>query len=273
MDGGRTQGNGQAQERNEYWYRGRPDTSKNYKKVEYESPSVGGFEVIMEGKEMNRQLGWYKYLVYNKGTFGSLFTLMHLPFMLAFLSLVIIGTAALRVVDHMILGLSLAIVFLLLYGEHMLDDTTKAGKPWKTVFSDTALVSAGSFMFMLALLTGIHAGRILGSLFPGAAVGTGILFCTLYGLEFQSFHTTGFGALGMAAIPVSSYYAQVLALGLEASPVILIGLGVFGFGYGYVMLALYEHTKTQEYKIAWKLLGLQLILIYALAGTLSLERI
>ncbi|NJD78160.1 MAG: hypothetical protein FIB08_13900 [Candidatus Methanoperedens sp.] len=227
----------------------------------------------MKGKEMNRQLEWYKYLVYNKSAFGSLFTLMHLPFMLAFLPLVITGTAAFRVVDRTVLGLSLVVVFLLLYGEHMLDDTTRAGKPWRTVFSDAALVSAGCFVFILALLTGIYAGRILGSLFPGAAVGTGILFCTLYGLEFQRFHTVEFGALGMAAIPVSSYYVQVLALGLEANPFVIIGLSAFGFGYGYVMLALYEHTKTQEYQISWKLLGLQLILIYALAGTLSLGRI
>ncbi len=222
---------------------------------------------------MNRQLEWYKYLVYHKSVFGSLFTLIHLPFMLAFLSLVIIGAATFRIVDRTILGLSLVAVSLLLYGEHMLDDTTKAGKPWKTVFNDITLVSAGCFMFMLALLTGIYAGRILGSLFPGAAVGAGILFCTLYGLEFQSFHTIEFGALGMAAVPVSSYLAQVLALGLKANPIVIIGLGIFGFGYGYMMLALYEYTKTQEYKIAWKLLGLQFILIYALAGTLSMERI
>ena len=220
---------------------------------------------------MNRQLEWYKYLVYNKSTFGSLFTLIHLPFMLAFLSLVIVGTVAFRVVDSTVLGLSLIVVSLLLYGEHMLDDTTRAGKPWKTVFGDAALVSASFFVFILALLAGIYANHILGSLFPGAAVGTGILFCALYGLEFRSFHTTEFGALGMATIPVSSYLAQVLALGLEANPIVIIGLGVFGFSYGYVMLELYEYTKTQEYKIAWKLLGLQFILIYALAGTISLS--
>ncbi|MFZ3168605.1 MAG: hypothetical protein WA130_13395 [Candidatus Methanoperedens sp.] len=220
---------------------------------------------------MNRQLEWYKYLVYNKSTLGSLFTLMHLPFMLAFLSLVIVGAAAFQVVDTKVLGLSLAAVSLLLYGEHMLDDTTRAGKPWKTVFNDATLLSSSCFVFILALSTGIYANRILGSLFPGAAVGIGILFCTLYGLEFGSFHTIEFGALGMATVPVSSYLAQVLALGLEANPIVIIGLGVFGFGYGYVMLALYEYTKTQEYKIAWKLLGLQFVLIYALAGTLSLS--
>lgn len=227
----------------------------------------------MEGEEINRQLEWYKYLVYNKSTVGSLFTLIHLPFMLAFLSLVIIGTSAFRAVDNAVLGLSLAVVSLLLYGEHMFDDTTRAGKPWKTVFGDAALISAGCFAFILALLTGIYANRMLGSLFPGMAVGIGILFCTLYGLEFRRFHTIGFGALGMATIPVSSYLAQALALGLEANLIVITGLGVFGFGYGYVMLALYEHTKTQEYQISWKLLGLQLILIYALAGTLSLGRI
>lgn len=221
---------------------------------------------------MNRQLEWYKYLVYNKSTVGSLFTLIHLPFMLAFLSLVIIGAAAFRVVDSTVLGLSLAAVSLLLYGEHMLDDTTRAGKPWKTVFSDAALISVSCFVFILALLTGIYANRMLASLFPGAAVGTGILFCTLYGLEFRSFHTIEFGAMGMATIPVFSYLAQVLALEREANPLVIIGLGVFGFVYGYVMLALYEYTKTQEYKIAWKLLGLQFVLIYALAGTLSLSQ-
>ncbi|VVB52658.1 Uncharacterised protein [uncultured archaeon] len=189
---------------------------------------------------MNRQLEWYKYLVYNKSIIGSLFTLMHLPFMLAFLSLVIIGTAAFKVVDSTVLGLSLASVSLLLYGEHMLDDTTRAGKPWKTVFNDAALVSTSCFVFILALSTGIYANRILGSLFPGAAVGIGILFCTLYGLEFRNFHTIEFGALCMATIPVSSYLAQVLTLGLEANPIVIIGLGVFGFGYGYVLRAYFE---------------------------------
>lgn len=224
-------------------------------------------------KKLNRQLEWYKYLVYNKSALGSLFTLVHLPFMLAFLSLVIVGTAAFQIIDRTVLDLSLVVVSLLLYGEHMLDDTTKAGKPWQTVFGDAALVSAGCFVFILALLIGIYADRVLGSIFPGIAVGTGILFCILYGLEFQSFHSMEFGALGMAAIPVSSYLAQVLALRSEANLIVITGLGIFGFGYGYVMLALYEHTKTQEYKIAWKLLGLQFILIYALASVLSLGRI
>ncbi len=222
---------------------------------------------------MNRQLEWYRYLVYNKSVPGSLFTLIHMPFMLAFLSLVVVGTAALQVIDCAVLVLSLAVVFLLLYGEHMLDDTTLAGKPWQTVFGDTTLVSIGICLFILASLIGIYANRLLESPFPVVAVGTGILFCVLYGLEFWSFHTVEFGALGMAAIPVSSYLAQVLAAGLEANPFIIAGLGIFGFGYGYVMLALYEHTKTQEYRIAWRLLGLHFLLIYALAGALSSGRV
>lgn len=222
---------------------------------------------------MNRQLEWYRYLVHNNNIPGSLFTLIHLPFMLAFLSLVVIGAAAFQAVDRTVLVLSLAVVFLLLYGEHMLDDTTRAGKPWKTAFGDITLAVAGVSLFALALLIGIYASNALGSPFPGVAVGTGILFCALYSLELWNFHTVEFGALGMAIVPVSSYLTQALAANQEANSVIVISLGIFGFGYGYVMLALYEHTKTQEYKIAWRLLGLHFVLIYALVSALSAERV
>lgn len=57
---------------------------------------------------MNRQLAWYRYLVHNNSIPGSLFTLIHLPFMLAFLSLVVIGVAVFQAVDHTVLVLSLA---------------------------------------------------------------------------------------------------------------------------------------------------------------------
>ena len=45
---------------------------------------------------VDRKLGWYRHLVHNRSVPGSLFTLLHLPFMLAFLSLALLGTFTIK---------------------------------------------------------------------------------------------------------------------------------------------------------------------------------
>lgn len=222
---------------------------------------------------MPRELGWYRYLVYNKGIIGSLFTLIHLPFMLAFLSLVVVGAAAAPAINNTALILSLAVVFLLLYGEHMLDDTTVVGKPWGTAISDLNLIFLGVGMFTIALGVGLHAMVLFDSRFPPIAVALGIAFSVLYGIEVMGFHTITFGSLGMSAIPVSSYLAQVITTGEIVDPAVAVVLGIIGYTYSHVMLALYEHTKTREHKVAWQLLGLHFIMIYTVAAGLYFWRV
>jgi len=216
---------------------------------------------------MPRELEWFKYFVHPDTVIGSLFTLIGTPFMLAFLSLVIIGAMPAGQVNLTILGLMMLAVGMMLYGEHMLDDSTISGKPWNTVLSDRVLLTLTSILFVTALSIGYILQDITGSALPAAFIFIGMISCIVYGLEL--YHTVNFGAMGMGVIPVASYMTQVVSTGSLIYPVHImpaIGLFIFGYTYGYVMLALYQHSKTENYKIAWKLLGLHFIMIYSLAA-------
>jgi hypothetical protein len=213
---------------------------------------------------VDRELGWYRHLVHNRSIGGSLFTLLHLPFMLAFLSLVLLGTLTVRRVDNDVLLLALGAVAAMLYGEHMLDDTTRVGKPWRTVFSDRTLIALGLLLYAAAILIAAYASIRFGTVLPLAGVALGILFCTLYGLEMWIFHQVWFGALGMGAIAAFSYLAQTIITGQAVDvPLALMLLGT-GFAFSYVLLGLYEHTKTDGGPVIWKLLGGQFALSYLL---------
>lgn len=219
-----------------------------------------------------RKLEWYGVLVHNQSVVGSLFTLLHLPFLFAFLSMVLIGTIAGGAIDLTVLLLSLMVVALLLYGEHMLDDTTLVGKPWGTVFSDQALFSMAVVLFVVAGGIGLIASIWLKSPLPFLGVLIGVLFSTLYGLEVWKFHTVGFGAVGMGIIPAFSYLAQSITTGFRASIPIIALLTILGCTYTYVMLSLYEHTKTDSFHESWKLLGYHLITVYALSALVLVVR-
>jgi hypothetical protein len=213
---------------------------------------------------VDRDLGWYRYLVHNLSIGGSLFTLLHLPFMLSFLSLVLLGTLTVRNVDLSVLLLALGAVAAMLYGEHMLDDTTRVGKPWRTVFGDRALVTFGLALYAVAILIGAYATIVFGTVLPVAGVALGILFCTLYGLEMWRFHQVWFGALGMGAIAAFSYLAQTTITGQAVdAPMALVLLGT-GFAFSYVLLGLYEYTKNDGSPVVWRLLGGQFVLSYIL---------
>ena len=213
---------------------------------------------------VDRELGWYRYLVHNRSVPGSLFTLLHLPFMLAFLSLVLWGTFTVRGVDHTVLLLSLAAVAAMLYGEHMLDDTTGVGKPWRTVFSDRTLTVGGIALYLIAIAVGAYASYRYSTLLPVAGVSLGILFCTLYGLEKWKFHQVWFGALGMGAIATFSYLAQTVITGQAPDAAVALMLLGAGFAYSYVLLGLYEHTKQDGSTVIWRILGGQFVLSYIL---------
>jgi hypothetical protein len=213
---------------------------------------------------IDRELGWYRYLVHNKSVAGSLFTLLHLPFMLSFLSLVLLGTFTVKEVDHTVLYLSLAAVALMLYGEHMLDDTTRVGKPWRTVFGDRTLETLGVTLFIAALAIGAYASYHFGNILPMTGVGLGIIFCSLYGLELWKFHQVWFGALGMGAIAMFSYLAQVLITGQMVDMTVGLALLGVGFTFSFVLLGLYEHTKDDGSTFVWRILGAQFALSYLL---------
>jgi hypothetical protein len=213
---------------------------------------------------VDRDLGWYRYLVHNRSVGGSLFTLLHLPFMLSFLSLVLLGTLTVRNVDLSVLLLALGAVAAMLYGEHMLDDTTRVGKPWRTVFGDRTLVLFGLALYAVAIIIGAYASMRFGTVLPVAGVALGILFCTLYGLEMWRFHQVWFGALGMGAIAAFSYLAQTVITGQAVDgPMVLVLLGT-GFAFSYVLLGLYEYTKNDGSAVVWRLLGGQFVLSYIL---------
>lgn len=212
---------------------------------------------------MPRELEWFKYFVHPNTVLGSLFTLIGTPFMLAFLSLVIIGTMPAGQVNLTILGLMMLAVGMMLYAEHMLDDTTISGKPWNTVLSDRILLTLAPLLFMGALVIGSILLVITVSPLPAAFILLGMMFCIVYGLDIV--HTVSYGAMGMGLIPVASYVAQVVSTDATFYILPTVGLFILGYTYGYVMLALYQHSKTENYKIAWKLLGLHFIMIYALA--------
>lgn len=211
---------------------------------------------------MPRQLEWFRYFVHPGTVIGSLFTLVGTPFMLAFLSLVIVGAMPAGQVNLPVLGLMLLAVGIMLYGEHMLDDSTISGKPWNTVLSDRVLLTTASVLFVAAVGIGAYLKGITGSDIPAAFILIGVIYCIVYG--FNLIHTVGFGAMGMGIIPIASYIAQVISTDTEFHILLVISLAIFGFSYGYVMLALYQHSKTENYKIAWKLLGVHFIMIYAL---------
>ncbi len=213
---------------------------------------------------IDRNLGWYRHLVHNRSVPGSLFTLLHLPFMLSFLSLVLLGTFSLGRVDDVVLLLSLAAVAAMLYGEHMLDDTTDVGKPWGTVLRDRTLIAMGVGMYIIAILIGMYASYHFGTLLPLAGIGLGIGFCTLYGLEIWNFHRVWFGALGMGAIAMFSYLAQATITGQVLDPPVAFMLLGVGFAFSYVLLGLYEHTKTDDSGVIWNILGGQFMLSYIL---------
>ena len=216
---------------------------------------------------MPRQLEWFRYFVHPGTVLGSLFTLIGTPFMLAFLSLVIIGAVPAGQVNLTVLGLMMLAVGMMLYAEHMLDDSTISGKPWNTVLSDGVLLTLASLLFITALLIGFILQDITGSDLPAAFIFIGMIYCIVYGIEL--YHTVNFGAMGMGIIPVASYVAQIVSTGsliYNIHLVQIVGLFIFGYCYGYVMLALYQHSKTENYKIAWKLLGLHFIMIYVLAA-------
>lgn len=213
---------------------------------------------------MPRELEWFRYFVHPSTVVGSLFTLIGTPFMLAFLSLVIIGAMPVGQVNIPVLGAMVLVVGLLLYAEHMMDDTTLAGKPWNTVLGDRALLTLASVLFVTAVGVGAYLESITGSDIPMAFIFIGMIFCIVYG--FNLYHTVSMGAMGMGLIPIASYATQVVSTGAELNILYVIGLAIFGFAYGCVMLALYQFSKTENYKIAWKLLGIHFIMIYALAA-------
>jgi hypothetical protein len=212
---------------------------------------------------MPRELEWFRYFVHTDTVLGSLFTLIGTPFMLAFLSLVIIGAMPAGQVNLTILGLMMLAVGMMLYAEHMLDDTTISGKPWNTVLSDRVLLPFAGLLFVISIYIGAYLEYITRSTLPMAFIFMGIIFCFAYGLNF--YHTVNFGAVGMGMIPIASYVAQLVSTDAAFHILPAVGLSIFGYTYGYVMLALYQHSKTENYKIAWKLLGLHFIMIYALA--------
>lgn len=215
---------------------------------------------------MPRDLEWFRYFVHTDTVIGSFFTLIGTPFMLAFLSLVIIGAMPAGQVNLLVLGAMVLAVGIMLYGEHMLDDTTISGKPWNTVLSDKVLLTLAILLFVAAMGIGAYLKSITGSDLPAAFIFIGMIYCFAYG--FNLYHTVGFGAMGMGMIPVASYSAQIVSTGSLIYNIHLIQIAflfVFGYTYGYVMLALYQHSKTENYKIAWKLLGVHFIMIYALA--------
>ena len=148
---------------------------------------------------IDRNLGWYRHLVHNRSVPGSLFTLLHLPFMLSFLSLVLLGTFSLGRVDDVVLLLSLAAVAAMLYGEHMLDDTTDVGKPWDGQGPD---IDRHGRRHVHHCDIDRHVCQL--PFRDLASIGrhrSGIGFCTLYGLEIWNFHRVWFGALGMGVSP------------------------------------------------------------------------
>ncbi len=219
--------------------------------------------------EHRRELGWYAYLVHSTTTLGSLVTLVHIPFMASFLSVVLIGAFSASAVDPLALALSLLVVALLLYGEHMLDDMTRVGKPWSTVFGDRALTALAASMFVIASLVGVSASFIYSSPIPILGVLIGIAFCVLYGMEIWHFHEMVFGALGYGAIPAFSYLAQNAIAGTSPPDILIVALLLaLGFTLGYVMLALYERTKTPSHRIMWRLLALHFAVIYSIAGVM-----
>lgn len=213
-----------------------------------------------------QRLGWYRVFVHNRTVAGSLFTLVHLPFMLAFLSLTVIGAAAGGNADLVVLGLSLAVVAMLLYAEHMLDETTRVGKPWNTVLGDNALFALAVVLFAASLIVAAYAGLRYGTPVPVIGVAVGILFTVLYGLEIGGFHTSGFGGVGMGATVPFSYLAQTMMLGREWDPLATALLFIFGSCYGYVLLSVYENTKTPENGMSWRLLLFLFLLVYSLAA-------
>ncbi len=212
-----------------------------------------------------RHLEWYWPLVHNQTVLGSLFTLIHLPFMLAFLGMVVVGTFTLGVLNWTVLLLSLGAVGLTLYGEHMLDDTGRVGKPWDTVFSDRTLGAMAIIAFIGAFALGVYGSLYLASPIPAIGVLIGIAFSIVYSLEFWRFHSIAFGGFGLGAVAPFSYIAQTISLGSSFDLLLAGLLLLFGFTVGSVLLALYENTKTDNYVQAWKLLGLQFLMIYSLA--------
>jgi hypothetical protein len=224
-------------------------------------------------KDQGRQLGWYAYFVRNRTVLGSLVTLIHLPFMFAFLSFVLIGALSLPGLNVTVLVLSLIVVSLLLYGEHMLDDMERVGKPWSTVFNDRTLAILAILLFSISGLIGAYASIAFSTVVPFLGVLAGIGFCTLYGLEVWEFHRTVFGGLGMGAIAAFSYLAQTFITGSSVEPLMVILLFALGFVLSYVMLWLYEYTKTEAYEKAWRLLACQLVLIYAIPGVMAWARL
>lgn len=217
-----------------------------------------------------RPLGWYRVFVHSSTVAGSLVTLVHPPFMAAFLSLVVVGAMGVGY-DPTFLLLSLLAVGLLLYAEHMLDDTTMVGKPWETELSDRTLVLAAAVLLVLAGLVGAYASVLLGDILPLLGVVVGAVFSVLYGLEVWEFHRVSFGALGMAAITAFSHLVQARVLGVAAQPALVALVFVLGLTYSYVMLALYEHTKSSAHALAWSLLGLHFITVYVLATIVLLQ--
>ncbi len=218
----------------------------------------------MEG----RQLEWYRYLVHNRTVAGSLFTLVHVPFMLSFLSLVIMGAALVDPFDPVVLGLALAVVALLLYGEHSLDDMTSVGKPWATVLTDRALMTIAGLVFTAAGIIGLYASFRFGTAIPFIGVLVGVLFCILYAMEIWKFHAIAFGALGMGAVLPMSYLAQSVVTGSTLEYTLLLLCLVAGFVIGFLILWLYEQTKTPRFRLMWRLLAVQFTSVFAISGSI-----
>jgi hypothetical protein len=179
--------------------------------------------------------------------------------------MVIVGTVALGALNWTVLYLSLGAVGLTLYGEHMLDDTIGVGKPWDTVFSDRTLGALAGLAFFGAFVLGVYGSLYLASPIPVIGVIIGITFSIVYALEIWRFHSIAFGGLGMGAAAPFSYIAQALALGIPLDLLLAGLLFIFGSTFGYVLLSLYENTKTDNHILAWRLLGLQFLMFYALA--------
>jgi hypothetical protein len=216
-----------------------------------------------------RQLEWYRFFVHNRSAAGSLFTLLHVPFMLSFLAMVFIGLLPVDQVDVPVLLMSLAAVALLIYGEHLLDDTTRVGKPWATVLKDRTLFAVASIAFLGALSLGVYASWRYGTVLPTIGIVLGIGFSVLYGLEVWRFHSMAFGAIGMGAVAGFSYLAQALATSAPLDLLMALLLVLAGTGLAYVLLELYEHTKTSEYRFAWRALAVHFATIYALAALVA----
>lgn len=212
---------------------------------------------------IDRELSWYRFFVHNQTYLGSCITLLHLPFLLMFWSLVILGTWTLQLAIPKLL-LCLSMVFFLVYAEHCLDDCTYVGKPWQTRFNDTDLKIMAGLCYLWAFIICL----LLHNLWALMGCSLGSIISVLYVHEAHigkfSCHSVGFGALGMGGVSMFSY----LVFG-GTNIVIWLSLGLVGFCLGYIVNDTYRLTKKAGRGFVvlalWQLLGIIFLLTYSLA--------